>query len=67
MTITPLYLVAWILIYCGFSLLRASVPPYRRDSVRFGARKKRALLGYLLLLFGAAFLMVALLRHHHVR
>jgi hypothetical protein len=61
--ITPLALAAWISIYCGFTLLRSSVPPYRRDSVRFGTRRKRAIAGYALLVLGAVGLLAALLGH----
>jgi hypothetical protein len=63
MTITPLALSAWISLYCGFCLLRSSVPPYRRDHVRFGKRRKRAFAGCALLLLGVMVLVAALLRH----
>ncbi len=63
MMITPFDLAAWISIYCGFTLLRSSVPPHRRDSVRFGARRTCACAGYALLFLGVMVLLAAWLQH----
>ncbi len=63
MNISLLDLGAWAAICCGFTLLRTTTAPCRRELSRFGPGRKRTLTGLCLVALGGAVLAVVLARH----
>jgi hypothetical protein len=65
MGITALELGAWIAIYLGLGLIRASLPSSRLETDEDDPRKQFGIPGYCLLVLGTLILGIEISRHFH--